>query len=739
MGLGNLFKRRREHPPRSASRRTSAPASAPVRAARGRANWVPAGGSFVVDGREVNGGMVYVGSRAASVDGSQIEPCLIDPRLPISWRRPDYAGHSMSYWPSFSYVDKGARAAYLTWLIGGRKDPSAYIGYVFLFFYGLERRLLADLWPDLDHPEVEILTAEIERLLGIYRNNRSFAGYAGQLLDHLEALRLVDANLQPVPWNPDRQHWEVPNALRIGIGRFVAAGLRIPAEWALSYLRHHPEVALRIPAKRCQSEFDQLFLIRYRARFGEGIKLRRPKKNLELSYWPASGGFRSTVSLTMDGIPDITSVIGPINKLKDLAAECTDELDGYSRFLGRRPDEAATAAAIALLPDDLLATHGGPLLDDLRDWAAHVLGDESSAVAPLDELVQRWSPGRVEKLAKRDAVSLATLLGKIGVGIEPDVRFGASTPRPASDVVLFRLPEGSSAAPSAAYTAAMSLVHLTAVVAAADGVVSEAEQQHLSEHAEQVLGLDAGECARLEAHLRFLAAGAVGLAGVKRKVEALPAGERAAVGSFLIDVAAADGVISPEEISTLTKLYVRLGLDEADVYRQVHALATGDRGPMTVRRAEPTTRWAVPDRAEDAMEPAAAVLDQEKVQARLAETARVAALLTDIFADDEDSVMPVSSPDAGEPIIPHAEPGLAPESTMWGLDPAHSALAVALADQVVWTRIDVEELAESLGLPLLEGALDVINEAAMDGCGEPLVEGDDPLELNAYAIEEMSE
>ena len=76
---------------------------------------------------------------------------------------------------------------------------------------------------------------------------------------------------------------------------------------------------------------------------------------------------------------------------------------------------------------------------------------------------------------------------------------------------------------------------------------------------------------------------------------------------------------------------------------------------------------------------------------------------------------------------------------MWGLDPAHSALAVALADQVVWTRLDVEELAESLGLPLLEGALDVINEAAMDGCGEPLVEGDDPLELNAYAIEEMSE
>ena len=46
-------------------------------------------------------------------------------------------------------------------------------------------------------------------------------------------------------------------------------------------------------------------------------------------------------------------------------------------------------------------------------------------------------------------------------------------------------------------------------------------------------------------------------------------------------------------------------------------------------------------------------------------------------------------------------------------------------------------LAESLGLPFLDGTLDIINEAAMDACGEPLVEGDDPLELNEYALQEL--
>ena len=743
MGIGNLFRRGSSPAPaQSAHGPALAPPARPaaVRSKRGTATWVPAGGSIVVDGRSIAGGMIYVGSRAPSVDGYETEPCLIDPGLPVGWNRPDWAGQTMGYWPSYDRVDKRARAAYLTWLADGRRNESAYIGYVFLFFYGLERRLLVDLRSDLDHPDVTVLVAEIERLVRIYGDNRSFAGYASNLLGFVGALRSVNGDIQPVPWDPDHRGWEVPAAVRVGIGRYVANGLGIPAEWALSYLRHHPQSALRTPATRCRSEFDELFTRRYQARFGDGMKVRRPARKLKLFYGAASGGIRGEVgevSVTVDAIPDITSVSGPINKLKDLGAECIDELDAYSRFLGRRPDEAATAAAIALLPDELLASRGGPIIDDLRAWTSDVLTDRSNVVVPLDEMVEMWSPGRTENLTKRDAVSLASLLGKIGVGVEPDVRFGASTPKPGSDAVLFPLSAGAAAAPSPVYTAAVSLVHLAAVVAAADGTISSAEQQHLAEHVEEVLGLDAAERARLDAHFAFLATGKLGMAGMKRKVAALPAEERTAVGGFLIDVAAADGVVSPEEISTLTKLFGHLGLDEADVYRQVHALGTGDAGPITVRAAETTTRWAVPEPAADTPQ-AAVVLDSAKVQARLAETARVTALLTDIFADDE-APAAVVPPPADRATVPPSQPTAtsAPESTIEGLDAAHSALATALADQLEWDRGDVEELAESLGLPLLDGAFDVINEAAMDACGEPLVEGDDPVELNAYAIKEL--
>ena len=360
-----------------------------------------------------------------------------------------------------------------------------------------------------------------------------------------------------------------------------------------------------------------------------------------------------------------------------------------------------------------------------------------------DEVVEQWSPGRTEKLAKRDAASVAALLEKLDVGIEPDVRFGTSTPKPGSDAVLFRLPENSAAAPSANYSAAMTLVHLTAVVAAADGSVDASERLHLARHVEQALGLDVAERTRLEAHLAFLATGEFGMAGMRRRVEELPEEERAAVGRFLVGVAAADGIVSPEEISTLTKLFARLGLDEGDVYRQVHSLGTGDPGPVTVHSGDPTTRWAVPEPAAEQPQEGGITLDPAKVQARLAETAQVTALLTDIFADDEtpEGLSPPSGAvaDLAPPGAAGTNEDFAPDGqSVEGLDAVHSAFVRRLVGRPAWGRSEVEELADTSGLPFLDAALDTINESSFDLCGEPLAEGDDPIELNAYAVEEMN-
>src|SRR5699024_4748744 len=142
-----------------------------------------------INGYEISGGLIYVGKNLAKASrnyGLNVEPALINPRLSINKKSPDYEGSTLNYWPSYSNLTPNARAAYLEWLANGKKDPNMPIGYVFLYYYGLERRLLHDLDGGIKENsqyEVELIKDEIRRLLDIYGTNSSFRRYASQLLD----------------------------------------------------------------------------------------------------------------------------------------------------------------------------------------------------------------------------------------------------------------------------------------------------------------------------------------------------------------------------------------------------------------------------------------------------------------------------------------------------------------------------------------------------------------------------
>ena len=49
-------------------------------------------------------------------------------------------------------------------------------------------------------------------------------------------------------------------------------------------------------------------------------------------------------------VPDVASLSAPLARLREVAGEACDDLDAYSRYIGRHPEGAGTAAALALLP-----------------------------------------------------------------------------------------------------------------------------------------------------------------------------------------------------------------------------------------------------------------------------------------------------------------------------------------------------------------------------------------------------
>jgi uncharacterized tellurite resistance protein B-like protein len=281
---------------------------------------------------------------------------------------------------------------------------------------------------------------------------------------------------------------------------------------------------------------------------------------------------------------------------------------------------------------------------------------------------------------------------------------------------------------------------LAASVASADAV-DAAKQNHLEEHLEAALHLSTAERIRLRAHLAWLLQEKLSLRGVKTRLSKMTSDERAGIADFLIGVAGADGTISPQEISMLTKIYPLLGFEADDVYSHIHQFSTSSpmqpsTAPVTVRPASQTsTGFAIPappdletpgaEASEVPQNASGFALDVAAIQHKQKESDKVAALLGDLFEEEE-------------PEVGRSSPGPAPESevSIAGLNALHSQFLLAIAQQTSWNRDTLEAKANELGL-MLDGALEVINDAAFDTCDDPLTDGEDPIELDPDVLQQL--
>ncbi len=82
------------------------------------------------------------------------------------------------------------------------------------------------------------------------------------------------------------------------------------------------------------------------------------------------------------------------------------------------------------------------------------------------------------------------------------------------------------------------------------------------------------------------------------------------------------------------------------------------------------------------------------------------------------------------------QPDLAPPVTAAGLDLPHLRLLLDLADQRSWTASELARQCAQHGL-LPAGALDTLNEAALELTGEPACAGTEPVLINTEILLEM--
>ncbi|MDV6345333.1 TerB N-terminal domain-containing protein [Nitrosomonas sp. Is37] len=676
----------------------------------GNAMWVGPGQPINVAGFSLPDGMIYVGSQLKTPDGKN-DPCLIDPTQNVS-KHGDYTEQAMSYWPSYSGISSEARCAYLKWLAGGRQDPSADIGYVFLFFYGLERRAVLDAASD---PTVQgdwpPIAAELRRLLSIYgEKSSSFRRYASELLNWV-SLADHPAKLyqqEEVPSFP--RSYELPLYIRLALGQTAVDEVPVPAHLALAWAKLEPGITLRTPATRCAEQFDILFTQKYTQFFGAGIALPRNRTKLKLVYRPASSGFRgySEPTLTFGNVPDVTVLTVPLKKIQELVETATKELEPYSRYVGKNASNKDALEGLLVLPATLWPWKVQQALAQIK---ARMV--DGIVTMPFQELLN--SLGAQASFTKDKTLALARALESMNIGIEPDVLGGAKIPKSDERIVLFAvLPEETASRATPAYQAAMLTLQLASTVASVDSEFHVKEINHLREQVQTWTHLTPNHLCRLLAHLQLLMISPVSLASLKKKLEPLEVSTKETIATFMATVAQADGIVSPDEVKILEKAYKALGVEPKKVFSDVHAAAADAKLHETDRTNTGGFR-----------------LDPARIAALQQDTEKVSALLSNIFKEEESSTMHGVEP---EPVTQTEDETFS--NAIMGLDEPLTALARMLLSRPQWSRQELLDVAADLDL-MLDGALERINEVSYDTYDMPFTEGENPVEVNTDILEKL--
>ena len=676
--------------------------------------WVNYEQSAVVAGRNI-GGMVYLGpDRRQGALSATWKPTIL-PTLPVAASGPDITGDGMPYWPSYSEIGPNSRAAYLDWLATGRSDRRYGVGHVFLYFYGLERRFFIDS-PDLY--ERRLIINEVDRLLQIYGDHRSVRRYFESFVDAARACLASDEELETKLWTT--AGYELPLGLRVALGRMAADGLPMDADWALSWYCAHPNYALRTAASRAFSEFRALFRILFAERHPAGMKIPLPKRTLRAQYRAASSEFEVGLEEYIGAVPDISRITQPLNAARNLVEEATDSLDKYSRFLGRNPNGRGTIEAHILLPERLWHVFPNPEMDSLREWAVEII--DAGGLCPVEAVVERLEGVAPESIGKRQLTDAADALARLSVGLAPDPRFALRSPKLGEPVVLFNLPEGVTRleAVSDRYRSLLVSIAIGSFVAQADESVSESESNALAAAINRDPDLPEGERSRLKANLRWMMAVRPDLSLLRRHLRNAPCETSHEMGQIALSIAASDGVISGREVAALERLYSAIGLKTDGIYSALHTLSSADDPVTVIPPAEGQPGFAIPPRPDPENQLS---LDADRVAAVMTNTARVSALLSEIFQDEEREEEPAE------------ELGQA-ENEFGGLDEKHAAFLGELISRLHWGEEEYRKLARQFRL-LPDGAMETVNEWSHERFGDLLIVEDDGYMINIEIKDEI--
>ncbi|WP_269526425.1 TerB N-terminal domain-containing protein [Coraliomargarita parva] len=686
-------------------------------------NWVAHGDSVEVAGRNISAGLVYY----VDGDAKVFEPSALNRKLPVG-KAAEGVAAELSYYPCYEYLTPQQRGTYLDWLANDRIDVDPGVrefGYIFLFFYGLERRVLidGDFSDDIAH--------EIARLMVTYSphgRSKSLPSYFSQLLHFWGYHQGEERYAQIWPWILGLEHSVLSeDELALILGSLASRNLNVQADVAMEIARFDQNASRSNVLKRSSYEFKTLFHSRFSTVFPDGVPLKLGSRVVIDRYRPASASL-------LDGGVDCSrlearatyaSILSSHRKkLVAIWNECCTDLSGYVRAKSKSANKELDLLTLIATPPELrqeTVDKIKPKFDELLAEGTPV--DEFHFVA-AGSIAAFFGTERREKYTPTQSKQLAEGLECLGFAVEPDPRTHGSGWNANKELAMLDLSIGG--VPSAGFLGRCALVQMAASVAASDGGFDLRESETIACMIESE-DMPEADRMRLRAWSALLERDLNNAPATIIKVaKAVPAVNSQAVAQVLCHVATADGIVTKDEERMLERIFRALnlspeitsllkkeldGFDEVAVSKSVQA-DPGESIPRPVSIAE--TKFK---------------LDRDRIERLSAETAEVIGILSVAMAEAEEEVETpeVEGSDASGETIQ--------EEAGWieGLDEKFIPFVLKLVSKERWSKSEFESAASELHL-MPNAVYDAINEWSDEYLGDFLLEDEDPVSVNLELI-----
>lgn len=639
--------------------------------------WVQAGEVVEICGRRIDCGLFYQVKKEAGGIMKPAPHLIVQNYAVSSPRRLDPSfSKAGQYWPTYESLGAEGRGRLLDWMAAGLVGEAPRVDVGFVYFYGLEYRLLTTNKYD---QETDVILARIKRLASKSTSD-SFVKYAANITEYVTIRRDLQNKTGIRNWVADFEEFIrsgqglAPMALSLRIAAYQMAGQQAPFDETMMMamaqaprtVKKYQSLGERLPAyiSEWRSEF--------KLRFPQGYPLRiigTESTPLQLSYRRSS----SNPYIETKFIPDARLLdpiqfnwTGALNILRDV----DDRLGPALR----------TARKIAVIKkekiDPQVKARMARILQ-VNSWAQGIMAGRAFCVVDIENAAKSLGgKNTFSTLAWRELISD---LKAGGVGVEPSW----DSPKGIKKIGLMKEPSSVITDWSCP---ALTVVSVFSPVQD----ISQSSLDKLLSHLIGSYGLQADAERHLRARAEALRGTLVGSPGkwAARILENIPSAETSErvglVADMLLEVGSIAGGIAMVEA-----LYDLAKIPRTDLYARQMA-GEGSR-PQNGSK-----------------------VDMDRIKAIAAETQIVNATLSAVFSEDE-----------GGDLAPSASttPAQAPVLRKYdfpGLDARYHALWADLQSKESWTAGAFDALAKSYNL-MPAAAIDVINEWGIDTVGDDLI------------------